>query len=317
MADRYRVANWSSYNKSLVARGSVTLWLDSELSERWHEACSRSGRGRTRRYSDVAIALCLTVRSLYRLPLRATQGFVASVLERLGLGLDCPDYTTLCRRQAGLAVTLPRLKPGDRIDVVIDATGLKVYGEGEWKTKCYGAGKRRVWRKLHLAVDPLSHEVVSFELTMSGTDDAKSLPGLLGQIGEEVGRVFADGAYDTTPCYEACHERGISLVTPPRRSAVPDPPDAEHVPRTPRTRAIERIRTLSETIDEEEARKQWKIEADYHTRSLAETAMFRFKTAFTGTLQARKLSNQHTEATLKCAILNKFTQLGMPISVPA
>jgi len=292
------------------------LWIEEDIADCWYDRVDRTGRGKARVYDDSAIELCLVLKSLYRLPLRATQGLVSSLLKGFKLDLRCPDYSTISRRQKDLSVTLPRRCYGGSTDIVIDSTGLKVYGEGEWKVRQYGYSKRRTWRKLHLAVDPLSHEIVAEELTGNDCSDDQVLPGLLNQTKEEIERVFGDGAYDRQRSYGYCHAIGATLITPPRRGAILDPPGKEKPERATRNRAIERIETLTKTLGESEARKQWKVENDYHTRSLSETAMFRFKTILGPALSARNFDNQKTEAKIKCAILNRFTHLAMPKSYP-
>lgn len=181
----------------------------------------------------------------------------------------------------------------------------------------HGIGKRRTWKKLHLAMDPLDHEIVSWDLTGNDKSDDQVFPDLLKNIEEEVERSFGDGAYDKKPCYEACHKKGTSLITPPRKDAVLQKENKKGPSMIPRDRAIERIKSLEKKLGSiEEARKQWKIEADYHTRSVSETAMFRFKTICGGNLSSRITENQKTEVALKINILNQFTKLGMPRSFP-
>jgi len=312
----YKVQNWAEYNKALIERGSINLWISDDISESWHDSKTRSGKGFARIYSDAAIELCHIFKSLYRLPLRATQGFMQSLFLGYKLPLKVPNYTTLSRRQGELTSKLPRTKHGDSIDIVLDSTGLKVYGDGEWKVRQHGVSRRRTWRKLHLAIDPLSHEIVSCVLTGNEVGDSSAFAEVVDGADEEIERIFADGAYDGQPCYEHCARIGAEPVIPPRMNAVPDPPDDTRSGRGPRMRAIERIMALETELGEEEARKQWKVESDYHTRSLAETAMFRFKITFGDRLSARIDGNQEVEAAIKCKILNRLTQIGMPISTP-
>ena len=159
----YRVKNWSSYNRALVARGSLTVWLDDGLWKQWY-AQGPSQRGAQFVYSDPTIEWMLTMRVLLGLPLRQTQGFIQSLLDLMGLALAVPDYSTLSRRQGALAVVLPKKQP-DSLDspmhLVVDSTGLKVYGEGEWKVRQHGWTKRRTWRKLHVGVNEATGEVVA------------------------------------------------------------------------------------------------------------------------------------------------------------
>lgn len=314
----YKISNWREYNKGLVDRGRITLWLAPDTALWWNNA-DRSGKpGCPKEYSDAAIELCLTLKYLYKLPYRATQGFVESLLVLAGLALTCPCYSQMNRRSKTLPVKLRRVSGRKgHLDIVLDSTGLKVYGEGEWKVRTHGVGKRRTWRKLHLAVDPLDHEVVAWELTGNDKSDDQVFPDVLQSVEGEVERCFGDGAYDRKPCYDACHERGALLITPPRVDAIPQKPGKTNPSMVPRDRAIARIKALEKTLgDIENARKQWKQEIDYHTRSISETAMFRFKTISGDKLVSREDCQQKTETAIKINILNQFTQLGRPYSYP-
>jgi hypothetical protein len=162
---KYHINNWREYNEALVNRGSLTFWFDEEAIELWHQTQHSGRRGTPRRYSDVSIQCALILGVVFRLPLRATEGLVRSVIELMGLTLPTPDYTTLCRRRGDLQVHLPRHLAKGTVHVVLDATGLKVFGEGEWKVRQHGQGKRRTWRKLHLAVDEASHEILAAVLS--------------------------------------------------------------------------------------------------------------------------------------------------------
>lgn len=192
---RYKITNWSAFNEALVNRGSLTLWIEDSQVECWHKP-ERSGyRGSPMTYSDAAIQCGLMIREVFKLALRATEGFLRSLVKWLDVPLQVPDYSTLCRRQKTLSVTLPRTSKQTPRHLVVDSTGLKVYGEGEWKVRQHGAGKRRTWRKFHLAVDAETQEV----------GDAEVLPDLLGQLpaDELIESVAADGAYDTADCHQA------------------------------------------------------------------------------------------------------------------
>ena len=167
----YRVKNWSAYDQALVQRGSLTVWLSEEALDSWGYA-GPTQRGAQFVYADLAIETALIFRKLFHLPLRQTEGFVQSLLGMMGLPLNAPDHTTFSRRQKGLAVNLP-VHPSDRPrHLMVDSTGLKLYGEGEWKTRQHGWTKRRTWRKLHLGIDADTGEVVAQTLTQAATDDA-------------------------------------------------------------------------------------------------------------------------------------------------
>jgi IS5 family transposase len=192
----YRLRNWREYNAALIQRGSLTLWVSEDALTTWHVGARTGRRGAPHLYSDTAI-LCMTwLSAVYRLTLRATQGLLASVLKLLKVGLSVPDYTTSCRWRRQLAVSLPRRAQGEPLPVVVDATGIKVYGEGEWKVRSHGWAKRRTWRKLPIGVDEASGAIVAAAVTTFDFSDGQPLPDLLDQIGENIAQVSGDGAYD-------------------------------------------------------------------------------------------------------------------------
>ena len=325
---KYRLRNWAEYNKSLINRGSVNLWIDEDLEKDWfYKKPSKRDKnkklGRSFTYSNKAIELCLIIRNIFKLNLRMTQGFLTSLFPKFNLGeITCPNYSTISRRGRTLKLKLKRYQnQGFITDIAIDSTGIKVYGEGEWKTRQHGIGKRRKWRKFHIGIDPISNEVIAQETTDNNIVDEKVFPNLINQVDEEIERVFADGAYDRTSCYEICYNKNIKAIIPPQKKAVLQDERQKQVKRVKcknaRDDIIERIRTYEEaTYDYDEARKQWKIESDYHTRSVVETAMFRFKQIFGDKFLSRNFNNQKVEMLIKTNILNKFTKLGMPDSYP-
>lgn len=298
---QYRIRNWRDYNKALVSRGSLTLWVEQRTLNAWRDHCLPARRGRRRTYSEMAISCALTLRELYQLPLRSTEGLVRSLLRLLNLNLPAPHYSTLSRRATSLAVTLPRSSKG-ALHLAIDSTGMKVYGEGEWKMRLHGKEKRRTWRKLHLCIDHHTHEVVSLSMTDKETLDRREVSGLLKEIAGEVSEVLGDGAYDFEVCYAAIGERGARAVIPPKKGARVR--GAPHF--SDRDEAVIRSRQVG--------KEQWKREAGYHSRSLVETAMMRLKTIFSERLKAREWRRQETELRLRCAAMNRMTALGMPKS---
>src|SRR5690242_3130109 len=209
----YRIRNWAEYDRALVRRGSLTVWVDQEALDAWnHQGPPRWGAKFV--YSDAAIQCLLTLRAVFHLPLRATQGMAASVFELMGLDLAVPHYSTLSRRAAALEVDLARKGKGP-LHLVLDSTGLKVYGEGEWKVRKHGYSKRRTWRKLHLAVDPKTHEIQAAMVTDPGVTDAETVPALLEQVDDPIESAAADGAYDRQGVYDALHGRSARAVVPP------------------------------------------------------------------------------------------------------
>ena len=300
---RYRVTNWREYNRGLVARGSITLWIDEEVIAGW-----RATGGKGLRYSDVAMLAALSLRAVFRLPLRQTEGFLLSLKRLLGLAIEIPDYSTFCRRARSLDVREPaRPTGGGPLHLAIDATGLKVHGEGEWKVRMHGKDKRRVWRKLHLGVDTTTGEIVAHALTPSETHDGTELKGLLAQVEGPIAAVYADKAYDSFDSHRAILARQAQPVIPPRKGAAIRPPQRLKDPPTTRGASVVRIAEIG--------RKAWKQETRYHRRSLAETAMGRYKAIIGPGLKARTFDRQQVEAALAVRCLNRFTDLGMPASI--
>lgn len=302
----YRIRNWKDYNTALVRRGSLTLWIDEGAIEAWVNHTRTGKRGAPQTYTDIAIVCMLTLKAVYTLALRSTQGLMQSVVKLLRVELAVPDYTTLCRRRKRLDVKLPRQARGEAIHVVVDSTGLKVYGEGEWKVRKHGYTKRRTWRKLHLAVDEASGEIKAVEVTTNSISDEDVLEDLLEQVEEEIEQVSGDGAYDKWKCYKAIGKRKAVAAIPPRRGARICQHGNSGKERLARDENIRRIREIG--------RKKWREEVGYHRRSLAETAIYRIKTIFGDKLSARELEAQACDMLIRCGALNRMTQLGMPDS---
>src|SRR5690554_4129701 len=186
----YKTRNWPAYNEALKRRGSLTIWFDPEMT--W-DAAPTGKRGRQQTYSDTTIQTCLTMKVLFGMALRQTTGFVESLLRLVGLDWSVPDFSTLSRRQKTLAVNIPYRGSKGPLHLLIDSTGIKVEGEGEWHARKHGGPKRRVWRKIHLGIDEQTLEIRAVEVTGSHIGDAPVLPNLLSQIpaGEEIGSVTA------------------------------------------------------------------------------------------------------------------------------
>ena len=178
------------------------------------DAVPTGRRGRQRTYSDAAVQTCLSMKVLFGMALRQTTGFVESLLRLAGLDWTVPDFSTLSRRQKKLAVNIPSRGSSGPLHLLIDSTGSKVEGEGEWNARKHGGPKRRVWRKIHLGIDEETLEIRAVEITGSHIGDAPVLPDLLSQIPEnqEIGSVTADGAYDTRKCHDAVADRGAQAV---------------------------------------------------------------------------------------------------------
>lgn len=300
---KYRTTNWSSYNESLRQRGALLLWIDKDMA--WAGAPSGQ-RGRSPLFSDAAIQFCLMIKNLYGLALRQTTGMVRSLLRLAGLDWDVPDFSTLSRRQKHLQVTLTYQRRGEALHLLIDSTGIKMLGEGEWKCKKHGADYRRQWRKVHLGIDAQTLEVRAIEITANSVGDAPMLPALLEQIPPEeaLATVGADGAYDTKACHAAIASRGASALIPVRKNAQPWKEGTEGA--RARNEILRATKRLGRTI--------WKKWSGYHRRSLVETKMRCFK-LLGERVMARDFDRQVAELQIRAALLNRFTQLGTPQTV--
>jgi len=299
----YKTTNWAEYNAALKRRGSLTIWFDPDMA--W-EAAPSGKRGRQQAYSDAAIQTCLTLKVVFGMALRQTTGFVASLLKLAGLDWTVPDFSTLSRRQKDLAVNISCRKSSEPLHLLIDSTGIKVEGDGEWHARKHGPSKRRQWRKLHIAVDDKTLEIRAVEVTGAGVGDAPMLPELLSQIppDEDIATVTADGAYDTRKCHDTIAERGAAAIIPPRKNAKPWKPDTEGaIVRNEALRACNRF-----------GRALWKRWTGYHRRSRVETKMRCVKLLGDG-IMARELDRQVAELQVRADVLNRFTALGIPKTV--
>jgi hypothetical protein len=298
----YRIRNWSQYNAALTQRGSLTLWVDQAAINQWLCASPPARRGRPLKYTDAAVGCCLLLREVFHLPLRQTQGLTRSIFHLLDIDLPAPHYSLLSRRARHLkvALTAPSTKPIKHL--VFDASGLKVFGEGEWKVRTHGQDYRRRWRKLHIGLDADSQQVVVALLTDATVVDPRTLPRQLKQVEAPVERLYGDGAYDARACYRAIHQRGARAIIPPRQGSVPWQDDY----------LKERNRNLRAV--KKHGLKGWKKRSGYHRRSLVETAFFRLKTIFSDKLRSRRDDTQAREALIRCVALNRMTSLGLPDS---
>ena len=204
----YRIRNWSKYNKALVQRGSITFWMNHTVAKSWYYSERKcSDRGRPEVYSDIAIESCLIVKSIFNLPLRATQGLVDSLFNLINTKVKAPSYVQICRRQKTLEVKLTHDVKGP-IHVVVDGTGLKIFGEGEWKVRQHGYTKHRMWRKLHIGIDVKSQQIVMMELTDNRVGENKKLKELLRQYPDGFIRIGGDKGYDSFDCHEQVGNHG-------------------------------------------------------------------------------------------------------------
>jgi hypothetical protein len=297
---QYRVTNWPEY-RALVQRGSLTVWFDDAFLHGHWRAAHNGKHGAPFTYSDVAIQTLLTMKAMFHLPYRAVEGLARSLVGLMGLDLPVPDHTQMLRRARRLRVEIPRRPRTGPVQRVVDATGLKMFGEGEWKVRQHGVGKRRIWRKVHLGFDADVKDVVAVEVTTVAWTDAEVFAGLLEQVEGEISQVDADDTYDTRDVYDAAAGRDAKVAIPPRENAVQW--EVGH----PRTQALEAIA--------EKGLAGWKHAVNYHRRSMAENGMYRLKQLFGPGLASRIFENQVTEVHVRVAALNVMTYLGMPVSV--
>jgi len=303
----YRVRNWAAYDAALVSRGDITIWISQEAIDEWEGKKVAHKRGRPKAYSDLAIEISLTLKEVFHLPNRGTEGFLRSIFRMMQIELCVPDHTTLSRRSKGLKVQLSKGKR-EKLDLVVDSTGLKVYGEGEWKMRKHGKSKRRTWRKLHLSVDPHSGEIETMLLSGAGMTDGEAAVVMLQDIEQPIETYSADGAYDKRKVYRNImeHSADCQINIPPQKKARIWQHGNCKAPPHPRDENLRYIR--------KHGRNAWKRDAHYHQRSLSETAMFRVKMIFGDHLSTRLMSTQCTQAAIRCQALNIMTQQGMPES---
>lgn len=303
---KYRVTNWAEYNEGLRQRGDLTVWISDDALVLW-SAPLRTTRGGQARYSDLAIETCLTLGMGFKQPLRQAQGLMRSIAKLLGIVIAVPDFSTLSRRGNGLAL---QTKPGAHsqagIHLVVDSTGLKVFGEGEWlEQKHKTKRKRRSWRKLHLGLDLVSGEIVCADLTTDNVGDPTALPDLLDQIDGPVDLFLADGAYDGSSTRDVLTARFGSMIEvtiPPPKTAILSPGAAKDP--TARDRDIAKIATCG--------RMAWQKATGYNQRSRSETLMGRWKAVIGPKLKARGFETQKTETQIGARALNRMTKLGRP-----
>lgn len=296
---RYFTTNWPEYNAALRRRGSLLVWLDREME--WLAA--PSGRpGRTETYSDAAIQFCLSIKVLFGLALRRTIGMVASLLKMAGLeDWPVPDFSTLCRRQGTVTIQIPCRRSDGNLNLLVDSTGVKMRGDGEWQGRKHGPGRRRQWRKVHLAMDRATGDICGVEFTSSREGGSPVLPSLLAQIPSDqvIGTVTADGAYDTRTCHAAIAERGATAVIPIRKNGRPWKEDCAAA------KARNEILRASRYF----GRAFWKRLTGYHARSRVEAQMRRLK-SFGERIASKDPNRQTAEIHTRIALMNRFSALG-------
>ncbi len=299
---RHKVTNWPAYEAGLRARGSLTVWFTAEAIEAWR-AEPRTTRGGQPRYSGLAITTALTLRAVFRLALRQAEGLIGSILQLLGLDLPVPDHSTLSRRAETLEVPRPR-SGSEPVHLLVDSTGLRLCGPGEWLIEKHGSRRRRSWKKLHLATDADTGRIVASALTGHDGDDGSQLGPLLDQVDGPVASVTADGAFDRDDVYAevAARHPEAAVVVPPRSGAVPS--DTAETAPTQRDRHIEAIA--------EHGRMGWQKASGYNWRALVEADIARFKRVIGDALRSQTDGRQATEVAIAVGVLNRMLELGRP-----
>jgi hypothetical protein len=304
-----KVTNWPAYDASLRQRGSLTVWFTDEAIAAWR-AAPRTTRGGQAWYSPLAILTALTLRTVFHLALRQTEGLIGSIIGLLGLTLAVPDHSTLSRRAETLDMAQARSRTrvgAEPVHLLVDSTGLKLCGAGEWLVEKHGTKTRRSWRKLHIGMDANTGEIVAAALTTNDVDDACQVGPLLDQVAEPVASFTGDGAYDQDSVYRAVIDRDpdAAVVVPPRSTAVPS--------ETAQTEPTQRDRHL--LCIAEKGKMGWQNGSGYSKRSRVEAAIGRYKQVIGNGLRFREDARRTTEVGVAVWILNRMLELGRPISV--
>ena len=299
---RHRASNSAAYDAALRQRGSLTVWFTDAAIAAW-KAEPRTTRGGQPRYSALAIATALTLRTVFHLALRQTEGLIGSIIALLGLDLAVPDHTTLSRRAETLDMVRPRPGSGP-VHLLVDSTGLKLCGSGEWLLEKHGTKTRRSWRKLHIAVDADTGQIAAAALTTSDVDDASQVGPLLDQVDGSVASFTADGAYDQDGVYGEVNARypEASVIVPPRSNAVPS--DTAETSSTMRDRHLQTI--------SERGRMAWQKASGYHWRALVEADISRFKRVIGDGLRSHTERRRATEVAIAVNAMNRMLELGRP-----
>ena len=300
---RYRVKNWPEYDAALRQRGSLTVWFTEEAIAAWR-AEARTTPGGQRQYSALAITTALTLRAVFGLALRQTEGLIGSLVALLGLDLAVPDHSTLSRRARTLPVPLRRRLSTGPLHLLVDSTGVKLGGAGEWLVEKHGTARRRSWRKLHIGVDADSGEIVAIELTQRDIDDGSQTGALLDQLTDPLASFTGDGAYDQDKVYTAVAARhsDAAVIVPPRATAVPSA-SAKMAP-TQRDRHLQTIA--------QHGRMSWQKSSGYNHRARVEASIGRYKRVIGDALRSRTDESEATEVAIAAAALNRMLQLGRP-----
>lgn len=304
---KYHLTNWPAYNEALKSRGKLTIWFTDDVIEKWYyKSSQKKSPGRQKIYSNLAILTMRILGTIYGQRLRQTEGLVESIVTLMNLDLDVPDYSTLSRRMADVEIPdlSSMLKPDDIVNVIIDSTGLKIFGTGEWQECKYNLKQRKDWCKLHIVIDRETQKIIASELTSNHVGDVTAVPNLLNQVNQNIATVTADGAYDIEQVYKNIANLNAIAIIPPKENAALTNHCIENMPA--RTTNINSINDIG--------RQKWQQTSGYNLRSLVETTMGRYKKIISHMVFSKKFKNQQNESKIGCYILNKMTEFGMPES---
>lgn len=255
--------------------------------------------GRPLEFSDRLIELLLMIKIHYKMPYRMLEGFIRFFLGELTSSVKLPTYSLICKRAKKLAVCLPKLSSRQPSTVIVDATGIKIMGEGEWKTKIHGKGRPRKWIKIHIALDGKTQEIVSEIVTEACVDEGKLFPDLMSQVSNRVKKVLGDGAYDDKKVRSCIKKKGAKALIPPPKNALCHGIDFD------RDEAVLIIRGLG---GDKIAKSIWGKLTGYSQRALVETAFSRYKKIFGDRFFSKTKERQIVENRLKCLLLNKMVR---------
>jgi hypothetical protein len=308
---RYKIKNWQHYEAALKNRGNICFWFSNDAICKWYSS-NLMTQGRQQKYSDLAIETGLIIKTVFKLPYRALEGFLNSICQLMKITLDIPDHTSFSRRAKSLKLSkLLTISTKKSLNIIIDSTGLKVLGPNEWQDFKHKSGKRKSWRKLHLMIDEQYQQIVASELTEDNISDDAMVGPLLKTISNPIKSFKADRAYDTNKVYKDIEtfseHRCPKIIIPPR-------PNAKRV-------CLYKIYlNKREKLTRHwfcQGPYRWQKETGYNKRSLVETAMMRYKKLIGSHLYSRDLSTQNTESRIGCLVLNRMLSLGKPVSIKA
>lgn len=303
----FRVKNWPEYEKSLRARGDTTIWFSQDALEAWTPQKDEK-RGGQPVYSNIAIDMSLSLRLVFHLPLRQTEGFLGYIFRLMRLDLPCPDHTTLSRRNRTVDVQrdIEKLHDGP-VCFIVDSTGLKICGQEEWHSRKYGEKRYKRWKKLHIGVDK-NGWIMASKVTEGSDQDPCQVPDLLDQLDREIDCFVGDGIYDREPVYDVVqkHSPGTAMIVPPRKGAVLSHDSTRFL--SQRNQHISEIGRIGIS--------DWRRQSRYNLQSHVENAFSRFKKTIGGRLRSKHEEAQKREALIGCSILNRMLEIGRPVSYP-